>query len=108
VDSNSNLVLLGGAFVCAFTETGADSSVLRLHVNVRSGPPENRIDVIPVEVCDPSFELTETSFGIGEQIWIRGSLHRRFWEGINGRSSRLTVSAAAVARRREDVEAGLG
>jgi single-stranded DNA-binding protein len=64
--------------------------------------PRRRVDVVPVTYWDPPDELAAEPGEKGERIWVCGSVQRRYWEGPDGRRSRIEVVAEQVNLR--DVE----
>lgn len=70
--------------------------LIRYLVTVRSEEPRRRVDVIPVSMWDPPQELIDESPESGRRIWVCGSVQRRFWEGPDGRRSRIEVVAEQV------------
>jgi single-stranded DNA-binding protein len=78
------------------------SRLIRYLVTVRVDFPRRRVDVVPVTLWDPPDELVDRPGGKGERIWVCGSVQRRFWEGPDGRRSRIEVVAEQV--NLEDVE----
>jgi single-stranded DNA-binding protein len=60
------------------------------------------VDVVPVTYWDPLDELAAEPGEKGERIWVCGSVQRRYWEGPDGRRSRIEVVAEQVNLR--DVE----
>lgn len=70
------------------------SRLARYLVTVRSEQPKRRVDVIPVARWDPP--LDDRTPDVGEQVWVAGSVQRRFWEVPEGRRSRLEVVAHEV------------
>lgn len=77
-------------------EFESGSRYMRLLITIRSESPKSRIDVIPVTFWDPPEELLKNPPAAGERIWVTGSLQRRFWEGPDGRRSRIEVVADFV------------
>ena len=53
-----------------------------------------RVDVIPVTLWDPPEHLAERLQEADTGVWIVGSVQRRFWQGQEGRRSRLEIAAA--------------
>ena len=62
--------------------------------------PERRVDVVPVTVWDPDPELEVLE--AGRRVWLCGAVQRRFWEGPEGRRSRIEVVAHEVDVRLPD------
>lgn len=94
-----NLVVLNGTLAAPAEvrrfESG--SRLIRYLLTVRSYLPRRRVDVIPVTLWDPPETLVETPPDTGAPLWITGSVQRRFWEGVDGRRSRLEIVALHVA-----------
>ncbi len=80
------------------------SRMARLLITVRSDQPHRRIDVLPVSWWDPDDAFLESPPAVGSRLWISGAVQRRFWDGENGRRSRLEIVAEHVGRRRIDPE----
>lgn len=95
-----NLVVLEGELSADPELRTLDSGgpLLRCLVTVRSMHPV-RIDVIPVEVWDPSEEVLASVCRRGQEIWMVGILQRRFEAGPDGRKSQLEVIARAIGVR---------
>lgn len=100
-----NLVVLCGrlASVPELRVFDSGSRMVRLLVTVRIEEPERRIDVVPVTAWDPDPELETVE--PGRRVWVCGAVQRRFWDGSEGRRSRLEVVAHKVDVRQPD-EAG--
>jgi single-stranded DNA-binding protein len=64
---------------------------LRMLVTVRSDHPRRRIDVVPVTVWDPEDELVVPGIEVGSRVMVAGVVQRSFWDGPEGRRSRLEV-----------------
>lgn len=101
--SDLSLTLLRGRLASAPERRAFESgaSLLRLLVTVRTSAPRRRIDVIPVTLWDPGDELP--AFEAGDRVWVVGSVQRRFWDGPEGRRSKLEVVADSVALVDDDV-----
>lgn len=97
-----NLTVLAGRLAAEpevkFFESG--TSLARLLVTVRSNEPRRRIDVIPVVMWEPDEELIEAikTGGLrGADIWVTGSVQRRFWATSDqARTSRIEVVASDI------------
>jgi single-stranded DNA-binding protein len=91
-----NLAVLSGRITAEpelrVFESGA--RLLRLLVTVRREAPRRRVDVLPVTVWDPEPEIEQLQSG--ERVWLVGAVERRFWEGPEGRRSRLEIVAEKV------------
>lgn len=64
----------------------------RLLVTVRSDNPRRRLDVIPVVIWDTPI----SGMTIGDTVLVEGTVQRRFWEGEDGRRSRLEIVANLI------------
>lgn len=78
------------------------STMVRMLVTTRSETPRRRVDVVPITVWDTpqvGMELDDiAAIPVGTQVWVTGSIQRRFWNGSpEGRTSRLEIVAAHVA-----------
>lgn len=73
------------------------SRLIRYLLTVRSERPRRRVDVLPVTLWDPSDDMTGLS--TGSRLWVVGTVQRRFWDGAQGRRSRLEIIAEQVAVR---------
>ncbi len=69
---------------------------MRFLVTVRLTEPRRRIDVIPVILWEPGRRLVRKPPVRGDRVWFTGNVHRRFWEGPDGRRSRVEVVAHRV------------
>ncbi len=94
-----NLVVLFGRLAAPpelrVFESGAH--LLRFLVTVRSDSPRARVDVVPVTYWDPPDDLA--GLEVGSRVWITGAVQRRFWDGVEGRRSRLEVVASQLTPR---------
>ncbi len=99
-----NLVVLNGhlAAPAEVREFESGARLVRYLLTVRSEAPRRRVDVIPVTLWDPTDDLVDEPPGTGATLWVTGSVQRRFWEGADGRRSRLEVVAAHVAEKGEE------
>jgi single-stranded DNA-binding protein len=99
-----NLVLLNGhlAAPAEVREFESGTRLVRYLLTVRSETPRRRVDVIPVTLWDPADDLVDDAPGAGIPLWVTGSVQRRFWEGPDGRRSRLEVVATHVAGMPEE------
>jgi len=73
-------------------------TLLRLLVTVRSTAPTRRIDVVPVVMWSPDDNVVDELM-LGRNVWVAGSVQRRFWSADSGRRSRLEVVAHEVSFR---------
>lgn len=85
-------------FICGRVATAPDlrrydsgSRQLRMLVTVRSDHPRRRIDVLPVTVWDPDDRLVDPGVHVGSRVMVAGIVQRSFWDGPEGRRSRLEV-----------------
>jgi single-strand DNA-binding protein len=103
MDKSMNLVVLNGklAAPAEIRQFESGSRLIRYLLTVRSEEPRRRVDVIPVTLWDPSEELVRSAPGTGAPLWMTGTVQRRFWEGVDGRRSRLEIIAAHVAENPE-------
>ncbi len=81
------------------------TKLARYLVTVRSTEPRKRIDVVPVVHWDPPDDGSIEKLDRGHRVWMVGTVQRRFWNGPEGRRSRLEVVAHYVEPIPEDVEA---
>jgi single-stranded DNA-binding protein len=93
-----NLVVLAGRLSAPLEVTDRDSGhrVGRLLMAVRSDTPAVRLDLVPVIWWNPTDHQLDTVPPVGSRVDITGSVQRRFWEGPDGRRSRLEVVAGMV------------
>jgi len=100
-----NLVLLNGhlAAPAEVREFESGTRLIRYLLTVRSETPRKRVDVIPVTLWDPADDLVDEAPSAGVPLWVTGSVQRRFWEGVDGRRSRLEVVATHVAGTPEEI-----
>ncbi len=93
-----NLIVLCGRLATDGDLRVFDSGtrLIRYLVTTRLDHPRRRVDVIPVTLWDPPDELVDQPGLKGERIWVCGSLQRRYWEGPDGRRSRVEVVADQV------------
>lgn len=94
-----NLVLLCGRLAAPpevrVFESG--TRLVRYLLTVRTEEPRRRVDVLPITLWNPPDELLEAAPDTGAELWVSGSVQRRFWEGADGRRSRLELIAAHVS-----------
>jgi single-stranded DNA-binding protein len=99
-----NLVVLCGSLAAPpelrVFESG--SRLVRYLLTVRSEHPRRRVDVVPVTLWGPPDELLDPVLDTGTRLWVTGGVQRRFWDGADGRRSRLEIVAAHVAVRTEE------
>ena len=94
-----NIVVLTGRLAAAPELRVFDhgATLVRYLVTTRSERPRRRVDVVPVVLWDPD-EETPNDLEAGESIFVAGSIQRRFWDGGEGRRSRIEVVAHHVER----------
>lgn len=103
-----NIVVVCGR-LAAPTEIRVFDSGTRLArflLTVRADAPRSRVDVLPVTLWDPPDDLVDSPPEPGDGLWISGSIQRRFWDGPDGRRSRLEIVANHVAPRLPEAVAG--
>lgn len=93
-----NLIVLCGRLAVDGELRVFDSGtrVVRYLVTTRVDHPRRRVDVVPVTLWDPPDGLADRPGEKGERVWVCGSVQRRFWEGPDGRRSRIEVVAEQV------------
>ncbi|HEX6946082.1 MAG TPA: single-stranded DNA-binding protein [Acidimicrobiia bacterium] len=93
-----NLVVLRGRLAadpeCRVFDSG--SRLIRYLVTIRSEQPRKRVDVVPVTLWDPPDDLWDHPGTLEDGFWAVGSVQRRYWEGPEGRRSRIEVVAEQV------------
>ena len=96
-----NLVVLGGRLAAPpelrVFQSGA--RLVRYLVTVKSDVPHRRLDVLPVTLWDPDEALLEADYQPGHRLWLAGSVQRRYWDGEDGRRSRVEIVAGNVSFR---------
>lgn len=94
-----NLVVLRGRLAAAPEKREFDggSRLIRFLVTVKTGMPRRRVDVVPVTLWDPSPQVWDEPGERDDLAWVVGAVQRRFWEGADGRRSRLEVIAEHIA-----------
>lgn len=93
-----NLIVLCGRLAVDAELRVFDSGarLIRYLVTVRVDYPRSRVDVVPVTLWDPPDDLVDEPGFKGERVWVCGSVQRRYWEGSDGRRSRIEVVAEQV------------
>lgn len=93
-----NLIVLWGRLAVDAELRTFDSGtqLIRYLVTTRIDFPRKRTDVIPVTLWDPPETLVDQPGFKGERIWVCGAVQRRYWEGPEGRQSRVEVVAEQV------------
>ena len=93
-----NVVVLCGRLAappeCRTFDSG--SRLIRYLVAIRTEQPKRRIDVVPVTLWDPPDELWDSPGESDGRFWAVGAVQRRYWEGPEGRRSRIEVVAEQV------------
>jgi single-stranded DNA-binding protein len=91
-----NLIVLSGRLAAPpeLRTFDSGSRLARYLVTCRTYEPRRRIDVLPVTLWEPPEELLEAE--AGTSLWMAGTAQRRFWEGDDGRRSRLEIVAEEV------------
>lgn len=91
------IVLCGRLAVDAELRTfDSGAQLIRYLVTTRVDHPRKRTDVIPVTLWDPPADLVDQPGSKGERLWVCGAIQRRYWEGPEGRQSRIEVVAEQV------------
>jgi len=70
--------------------------VLKLLVTVTTDKPRRRLDVLPVEVHDPSDELIAGLPDVGQRVWVTGTMQRRMIDNVTDRRTRIVIVADQV------------
>ena len=78
--------------------------LLRLLISPRTEEPTRRVDVVPVTLWDPEEDLVEAVKEGCIRIWAVGAVQRRFWDGSDGRRSRLEIVALQVTVHEPETE----
>lgn len=102
-----NLVVLAGRLAAPVEvrQFESGSRFVRVLVTVRQETPR-RVDVVPVTQWDPPEVALDALADAppGVNLWVAGSVQRRFWEGSEGRRSRLEVVADQIVVRGDGVD----
>ena len=90
-----NLVVLAGrvAVEPEVRTFPTGTTMIRYLVTVRTTEPRRRVDVIPVTLWDPAAEHLAEPDMRGRDVWVAGSVQRRFWSRDDGTASRIEVVA---------------
>lgn len=101
MSTDLNLVVLRGTLAAdpELRVFDSGSRLIRYLVTTRTESPKRRVDVIPVTVWDPTDELWAEPGEKGMRFTVFGATQRRFWEGADGRRSRVEVVAEQVTFR---------
>lgn len=99
-----NLVVLAGRLAAPpeIRQFESGARLVRYLVTVRSEEPVRRVDVVPVTLWDPADDLLDADPQPGTQVWVAGSVQRRFWSAEEGRRSRLELVADQVCLREQN------
>lgn len=100
---DTNIVLICGRLAAKpeLRKFESGTKLLRMLVTVRSEAPRRRADVLPISVWidqipdderDQDLDLMEA----GNRLYIVGAAQRRFWDGGDGRRSRIEIVASHV------------
>lgn len=95
-----NLLVLSGRLAAPPEVRRLDTGgcLVRYLVTVASENPRRRVDVLPVHHRHD--EAAPESWAVaGTPVWVVGSVQRRFWDGSEGRRSRLEIVAQQVELR---------
>ncbi len=89
-----NIVVLAGraATVPEIRSLPDGRTYARCLVTVRSEQPHHRLDVVPVHWWRADLSVI-IKIRAGSKVWIAGNVQRRFWDGGNGRRSRIEIVA---------------
>lgn len=92
-----NIVALAGRLASApeITSYESGSTLAKYLVIVRSHTPHRRLDVVPVTLWGADEEEAR-ALAAGTEVWVVGTVQRRFWQNNDGRRSRLEVVAHEV------------
>ena len=96
-----NLIVISGRIAVEpeFNTFNSGASLLRLLVTVRTEEPRRRVDVLPVVLWNPGDDVLPDEPCKGAEVWIAGSVQRRFWSVEAGRTSRIEIVAHDVQIR---------
>jgi single-strand DNA-binding protein len=97
-----NLMVLAGRLAAPpeLRQFESGSWLIRYLVTVRTEDPR-RVDVLPVTLWGPADDLIDAEPAPGRRVWVAGAVQRRFWNGSDGRRSRLELVANQVCLRDE-------
>jgi single-stranded DNA-binding protein len=87
-------------------DTAGGATLYRVLVTTKATEPHRRTDVIPAHLWDPD-EATSRALhqaNAGDRIVVTGSLQRRFWDGPDGRKSRIELVASEITLNAWDPE----
>jgi single-stranded DNA-binding protein len=102
-----NLAVIAGTLAAPPEIRSFESGALlaRYLVTVRSTEPRRRVDTVPVVEWSPADPKAIEDLDRGDRIWIVASVQRRFWDGTEGRRSRLEIVAHHVQPYPGELEA---
>jgi single-stranded DNA-binding protein len=92
-----NVVVLMGRLSAPPEVLRSDNTVVRLLIASRADAPTKRLDLLPVVWWNPTSDELGRIPPVGSQVFVTGSVQRRYWEGPQGRRSRLELIADRVA-----------
>lgn len=107
-----NTVVLSGRLAApAETRTfESGETVIKFLVTSRTDEPRRRIDVIPIVMWrDPETHRVPDDHDIlhappGTGVFVVAQLQRRFWDGTDGRRSRIEIIARHVTVSKQEEE----
>jgi single-stranded DNA-binding protein len=91
-----NVVVLMGRLSAPPHISRNDNIVVRLLVAARSDAPTKRLDLLPVVWWNPTSDELGRIPLVGSRVTVKGSIQRRYWEGRDGRRSRIELIAEQV------------
>jgi single-stranded DNA-binding protein len=92
-----NVVVLVGRLSAPPEISNDENTVVRLLIASRSDAPTKRLDLLPVVWWNPTSDELSRIPPVGARVWVTGSVQRRYWEGRDGRRSRIELIAEQVA-----------
>jgi single-stranded DNA-binding protein len=94
-----NATILNGVLAAPpeLREFESGSRLMRYLLTLRTTEPRRRVDVIPVTLWEPPEDVLGLEVTTGTRLFVAASVQRRFWEGADGRRSRLEIVARNVA-----------
>jgi single-stranded DNA-binding protein len=92
-----NVVVLVGRLSAPPEISRDENTVVRLLIASRSDAPTKRLDLLPVVWWNPTSDELSRIPPVGARVWVTGSVQRRYWEGRDGRRSRIELIAEQVA-----------
>ena len=97
-----NVVVLIGRLSAPPQISTEENTVVRLLVASRSETPIKRLDLLPVAWWNLTPDELAQIPEVGARVWVTGSVQRRYWEGRDGRHSRIEVVATQVTFPTDD------